>query len=65
MNDQPRWLNVFNDVSTSSFIDVLRREQPHLLAEARLSADDLATVPHGTTVLCEPIPSLANQGWAG
>jgi len=51
MNDQPRWLSLFNDVSTSSFVDVLRREQPHLLPEARLRPEDLASVPHGTTVL--------------
>ena len=51
MNDQPRWLNVFNDLSTSSFVDVLRRDHPHLLAEARLRPEDVATIPHGTTVL--------------
>jgi proteasome beta subunit len=51
MNDQPRWLNVFNDLSTSSFIDVLRRDHPHLLHEGRLRPEDVASVPHGTTVL--------------
>jgi proteasome beta subunit len=51
MNDQPRWLNVFNDLSTSSFVDVLRREHPHLLPEVRLRPEDVAMVPHGTTVL--------------
>ena len=51
MNDQPQWLNVFNDVSTSSFVDVLRRDHPHLLPEARLRPEDVAMVPHGTTVL--------------
>ena len=51
MNDQPRWLNVFNDLSTSSFLDVLRREHPHLLPEVRLRPEDVASVPHGTTVL--------------
>jgi proteasome beta subunit len=50
MNDQPRWLSVFNDLSTSSFVQVLRREHPDLLP-ARLPADALANVPHGTTVL--------------
>ena len=51
MNDQPRWLSVFNDLSTSSFIEVLRRDHPHLLGDARLRPEDAATVPHGTTVL--------------
>ena len=51
MNEQPRWLSVFNDLSTSSFVEVLRREQPHLLPEARLRPEDLAALPHGTTVL--------------
>jgi proteasome beta subunit len=51
MNDQPRWLNVFNDLSTSSFVDVLRREHPHLLPGGTLRPEDAATVPHGTTVL--------------
>jgi proteasome beta subunit len=51
MNDQPRWLSVFNDLSTSSFVDVLRRDHPHLLAESRLRPEDVVTIPHGTTVL--------------
>jgi proteasome beta subunit len=51
MNDQPRWLSVFNDLSTSSFIEVLRRDYPHLLPEVRLRPEDVVTVPHGTTVL--------------
>ena len=51
MNDQVRWLSVFNDQGTSSFVDVLRRDHPHLLPEVRLRPDDLVQVPHGTTVL--------------
>src|SRR5207253_353772 len=51
MNEQPRWLHVFNDLSTSSFVDILRRDHPHLLVEARIRPEDVATVPHGTTVL--------------
>jgi len=51
MNEQPRWLNVFHDLSTSSFVDILRRDHPHLLVEARIRPEDVATVPHGTTVL--------------
>jgi proteasome beta subunit len=51
MNAEPRWLSVFNDLSTSSFLDVLRREHPHLLPEARFRPEDVASVPHGTTVL--------------
>ena len=44
-------MSVFTDLSTSSFVDVLRREHPHLLQEAALRPEDLAQVPHGTTVL--------------
>ena len=51
MSDQARWWGAFNDASTSSFVDVLRREHPHLLPEARLRPEDLSQVPHGTTVL--------------
>ena len=51
MNDQPQWLNAFNDAGTSSFMDVLRRDHPHLLPDSRLRTEDFATVPHGTTVL--------------
>jgi proteasome beta subunit len=51
MNDQPRWLSVFNDLSTSSFVEVLRRDHAHLLPEVRLRPEDVVTVPHGTTVL--------------
>jgi len=50
MNDQPRWLGVFNDLSTSSFMQILQREHPELL-QGRLPADSLVSVPHGTTVL--------------
>ena len=51
MNDQPGWLSVFNDLSTSSFVDVLRRDHPHLIPETRLRPEDLSQIPHGTTVL--------------
>ena len=51
MNDQPRWLSVFSDLSTSSFVEVLRRERPDLLSDARLRPEDVVNVPHGTTVL--------------
>jgi proteasome beta subunit len=51
MNDQPQWVTVFNDLSTSSFVELLRRDHPHLLSEVRLRPEDVAAVPHGTTVL--------------
>ena len=51
MNERVSWLSVFNDHSTSSFLDVLRRDHPHLLPEGRLRPEDLTQVPHGTTVL--------------
>ena len=46
------WQQAFADYSTSSFMDVLQRQSPHLLP--RLSADaeaEVARVPHGTTVI--------------
>jgi proteasome beta subunit len=44
-------LSVFNDLSTSSFVEILRRDHPHLLGEVRLRPEDVVTAPHGTTVL--------------
>jgi len=41
----------FSDATNSSFVDVLRREQPHLFAPVTLRPDDVVNVPHGTTVL--------------
>ncbi len=45
------WQHAFADYSTSSFMDVLQRQSPHLLP--RMDATDAAAtqVPHGTTVL--------------
>jgi proteasome beta subunit len=40
-----------NDTTNPSFVDLLRREQPHLFAEVTLRAEDVVSVPHGTTVL--------------
>jgi len=44
------WQHVFADYSTSSFLEVLRRESPHLMP-GPAEAVDPAQVPHGTTVL--------------
>ncbi len=48
-----RWLNSFNDYGTSSFMDVLRRESPHMLPLGGAPAGEPAPEPppHGTTVL--------------
>jgi proteasome beta subunit len=46
MND--RWVQLFNDVGNSSFVDLLRRQHPDLLPQA---VSGLVEVPHGTTVL--------------
>ena len=47
-----RWLGAFHDYATSSFLDVLRREAPHLLPDAAPLARSAAVdVPHGTTVI--------------
>ncbi|HXH81931.1 MAG TPA: proteasome subunit beta [Candidatus Tectomicrobia bacterium] len=49
MNDH--WRHVFDDVTTSSFIDVLRHHHPHLLPGAGAVVGAAVEAPHGTTVL--------------
>jgi len=49
MNDH--WLSPFHDYATSSFLDVLRREAPHLLPDAAAYAAAGSEIPHGTTVI--------------
>jgi proteasome beta subunit len=55
MNDRggnDRWLGVFHDYATSSFLDVLRRDAPQLLPDSTpLTAGAASEVPHGTTVI--------------
>jgi proteasome beta subunit len=46
-----RWQRSFTDYSTSSFVELLQRDSPHLLPSHGMSADGAAAVPHGTTVL--------------
>jgi proteasome beta subunit len=42
----------FDDYTTSSFVDVLRRQTPHLLPQvAPVPGGDAPALPHGTTVL--------------
>jgi proteasome beta subunit len=46
------WLGAFHDYATSSFLDVLRREAPHLLPDpSPLAQRGAAELPHGTTVI--------------
>jgi len=45
------WLGPFHDYASSSFLDVLRREAPHLLPDAAGYAGALGEIPHGTTVI--------------
>ncbi|HSF04282.1 MAG TPA: proteasome subunit beta [Methylomirabilota bacterium] len=49
--DEPRWVRTFNDYAGSSFVDLLRRESPHVLAAQGPAAERSPDVPHGTTVL--------------
>jgi proteasome beta subunit len=49
MNDHG--LSPFHDYGTSSFLDVLRREAPHLLPPAAGPAAGPGEIPHGTTVI--------------
>jgi proteasome beta subunit len=44
------WHRVFNDYTTSSFVELLRREAPHLLPSLAPGAEG-GEVPRGTTVL--------------
>jgi proteasome beta subunit len=47
-----RWLDSFHDYAISSFLDVLRRDAPHLLPDSDpLPRERVAEVPHGTTVI--------------
>jgi len=50
MNDQ-RWFRMFNDYAGSSFVDLLRRESPHMLLSQGPAAERGLEVLHGTTVL--------------
>ena len=50
MNHDDRWRLAFNDYATSSFLEVLRRDSPHLLPNVS-GVPHLSDVPHGTTVL--------------
>jgi proteasome beta subunit len=46
------WQQAFTDYSTSSFMDVLQRQSPHLLPRVGADTDAAAAqIPHGTTVL--------------
>jgi proteasome beta subunit len=49
MNDD-RWRLAFNDYAVCSFLDVLRRESPHLLPSLAVG-HAVTDIPHGTTVL--------------
>src|SRR5262245_41083566 len=52
MNDQ-HWQRSFSDYTTSSFLEILQRQSPHLvprLGEAAQGGEPLH-IPHGTTVL--------------
>jgi proteasome beta subunit len=44
------WQQAFADYSTSSFLEVLRRDSPHLIPSLS-EAPDVSQIPHGTTVL--------------
>jgi len=47
-----RWHGIFHDYSNPSFMDLLRREAPHLMPTASPSPTETPREPpHGTTVL--------------
>jgi proteasome beta subunit len=50
--NEPRWQRLFTDDSNPSFMDLLRREAPHLMPAASPGSTDAPReAPHGTTVL--------------
>src|SRR2546428_3941490 len=49
MSEQP-WQQAFQNYATSSFLDVLRRESPHMMPTPS-AGGDAVEAPHGTTVL--------------
>src|SRR2546422_11742807 len=49
MSEQP-WKQAFQNYATSSFLDVLRRESPHMMPTPS-AGGDAVEAPHGTTVL--------------
>jgi proteasome beta subunit len=49
--DRSYWERTFHDYTTSSFVDVLRRDFPQLLPGVLQSSASPIDVPHGTTVL--------------
>src|SRR5437879_4508446 len=52
MDQGNRWRGVFNDYSNPSFMDLLRREAPHLMPSASPAPQEVPhEPPHGTTVL--------------
>ncbi len=49
---EPRWQHLFNDYSNASFMELLRREAPHLMPAASPGPRETPPeAPHGTTVL--------------
>jgi proteasome beta subunit len=47
-----RWFGTFQDYATSSFLEVLRRQAPHLVPDSPpLAGNRASDVPHGTTVI--------------
>ena len=51
MNDE-RWQHLFRTYANSSFMDLLRRETPHLMPSPAVDRDVAAAeAPHGTTVV--------------
>jgi proteasome beta subunit len=45
------WQHSFTDYATSSFLELLQRESPHLLPDLKTGGELAQGVPHGTTVL--------------
>lgn len=50
--NEPRWQRLFDDYASPSFLDLLRRQAPHLMpGTSPASVDAPREIPHGTTVL--------------
>ena len=48
---RPNWERTFHDYTTSSFVDVLRRDFPQLLPDVVKTGEMPVEIPHGTTVI--------------
>lgn len=49
--NEPLWRAAFEDRASASFVELLKRQAPHLAARVETGAETAHGLPHGTTVL--------------